>query len=598
MTYRIPEDTLAEVRQATDIVDVISDYVQLKKQGGGYGGLCPFHGENTPSFSVSPKKQLYHCFGCGAGGNVFTFLQDLEGWSFVETVQTLASRAQIELPEVPSGNQQTNEKNELNRQMKQGHELAASMYRDIMQFTQEGAAGRVYAEERQFSEELIEVFQIGFAPDKWEALATILEKNRLDLSVMEEAGLIVNRKNAGGYYDLFRSRLMFPICDGKGNVIAFSGRLIGEGQPKYLNTPETPIFQKNKTLFNLHLARPSIRKRNQAVLFEGAVDAMSAWGAEIKNAVATLGTALSETHAKVLRRNAEEVILCYDGDKAGNEAARKAIPILEQAGCEVRVALLTEGFDPDDFVHKFGPEQFRKQVYDDALPSMSFTMQQLRQGKNLQNEGERLNYIEEVLKHIAGRPRDLEREHYLRRLAEEFSLSLDALKQELSRLRSEERGRQVRNKQHRSNAATAKKGYSANRPAPAHIKAERILLTYMLQDIEMVWRVSEQLTEAFNVDEHQALYAYMLTYYSREEEGSAEQFIERLEDRQLAKLAAELSMQDVKEDCSEEELADYIKRIEQYPKWVRIEEQQREAIKEQDPVKMAQLLQRKNELSM
>jgi DNA primase len=589
VAVKIPDETLTEIREASDIVEVIGEYVQLKKQGRQYGGLCPFHDEKTPSFSVSEDKQVYHCFGCGAGGNVFTFLQELKGWSFSETVSHLAERAKIALPQMQRTETDKPEDARI-RQMKKGHELAASTYHSILTLTEEGAPGRVYAQERLFTQEQIEHFRIGYALNDWETLAVIFEKNGLDLAVMAESGLLAKRKQGKGYYDLFRERLMFPITDSQGSVVAFGGRAIGEGQPKYLNSPETPIFHKAKTLFHMHEARPSIRKQNKALLVEGAFDVMAAWKAGVTNVVATLGTALSSDHAKLLRRNAEEVILCYDGDRAGREAIRKAIPVLEEAGCKVSICLLPEGLDPDDYVKQHGEEAFVRILDNECLSVMAFRMLDLKQGKNMQNEGDRLQYIEEIVQMLAKLEHSVEQEYYLQQLAESFTLPMDVLRQELSRAeRLLKQTKETPKALPRAEKPTSGRKQGSARPVPAHIKAERILLAYMLQDTEMVWRVSEKLGTGFNLEEHQALYAYLLSFVTREPDASMKRFVESLEDRRLAKLAAYLLMQPLKNECSDEELADYIKRIEQYPKWVKLKEQQQAARFEQDPIRAAKL---------
>ncbi|WP_078391377.1 DNA primase [Shouchella patagoniensis] len=586
MSVKIPDDKLIEVREASDIVEVIGEYVQLKKQGRQYGGLCPFHDEKTPSFSVSEDKQVYHCFGCGAGGNVFTFLQELEGWTFSKTVYHLAERAKIHLETQQVDASRSTEDNHV-REMKEGHELAASTYHSILLLTEEGAPGRVYAEERNFTQEQLDYFRIGYALNEWETLAHVLKNKGFDLSVMEAGGLVAKRKSEG-YYDLFRSRLIVPITDSQGSVVAFGGRQIGEGQPKYLNSPETPIFQKAKTLFHMYEARPSIRKQNKVYLFEGAFDVMAAWQTGITNSVATLGTALSVDHAKLLRRNAEEAILCFDGDNAGREAIKKAIPVLQEAGCQVQVCVLPDGYDPDDYIKEFGEEAFRQLLNNELLSVIAFRMYDAKQGKNMQNEGERLRYIEEMIQFLAGVDQSVERDYYLRRLSEEFQLPMDVLQQELERKNQQEKQKHVDvNPKRDSSTSTPRQPsqrFNQARPAPAHIKAERILLAYMLQDEEMVWRISEKLEDGFNVDEHQALYAYLLSFVSRDADAGMQQFVESLEDQKLAKLAAYLVMLPVKEECTEEELDDYIKRIEQYPKWVRIKEQQQAARLEQDPV--------------
>ncbi|WP_368504793.1 DNA primase [Alkalihalophilus sp. As8PL] len=585
MSSRIPEEKIEQIRKTTDIVEVISDYVQLKKQGRQYTGLCPFHGEKTPSFSVSQDKQLYHCFGCGAGGNVFSFLMEHEGYSFVDAAKQLADRANIELP---VSNQREANPNSPQKMMMDGHELAAKLYHHVLTLTEEGSGGREYAKARAFQKEQLEHFQIGFAPNRWDSLKIILEKKEFNLDVMANAGLLGTRESDQGHYDRFRNRLMFPIWDGQGKVIAFGGRSIGDEKPKYLNSAETPIFHKSKILYAIHLARPSIRKENAAILFEGYVDVVAAWGAGVKNGVATLGTALTEEQAKLLRRNAETVTLCYDSDRAGIEAAFRSAGILEQVGCHVKIALMPEGLDPDDFIRKFGADRFKTDVIGASLSLMAFKMRFLRKGKNLQDEGERLRYIEEVLTEIASLPRAVERDHYLRQVAEEFSLSLDALKQEQFQIYRAKKQQKGSDKEQPIKRTTTK-ALSQKKLLPAYKNAERLLLAHMMRDVEIAEQVQERIGGQFNVDEHHAIAAYLFAYYGEGNEADPSRFVQRLDDPTLMRIASELAMLPINEECSDQEIIDYMKQIENYPKWVDIQQKELLMKQEHDPVAAARL---------
>jgi DNA primase len=585
MSNRIPEEKIEQIRKTTDIVEVISDYVQLKKQGRQYTGLCPFHGEKTPSFSVSQDKQLYHCFGCGAGGNVFSFLMEHEGYSFVDAAKQLADRANIELP---VSTQREGNPNSPQKMMMDGHELAAKLYHHVLTLTEEGSGGREYAKTRAFQKEQLEHFQIGFAPNRWDSLKIILEKREFNLDVMANAGLLGTRESDQGHYDRFRNRLMFPIWDGQGKVIAFGGRSIGDEKPKYLNSAETPIFHKSKTLYAIHLARPSIRKENAAILFEGYVDVVAAWGAGVKNGVATLGTALTEEQAKLLRRNAETVTLCYDSDRAGIEAAFRSAGILEQVGCHVKIALMPEDLDPDDFIRKFGADRFKTDVIGASLSLMAFKMRFLRKGKNLQDEGERLRYIEEVLTEIASLPRAVERDHYLRQVAEEFSLSLDALKQEQFQIYRAKKQQKRSDKEQPIKRKTTK-ALSQKKLLPAYKNAERLLLAHMMRDVEIAEQVQERIGGQFNVDEHHAIAAYLFAYYGKGNEADPSRFVQRLDDPTLIRIASELAMLPINDECSEQEIIDYMKQIENYPKWVDIQQKELLMKQEHDPVAAARL---------
>ncbi|MET3504806.1 DNA primase [Halalkalibacter oceani] len=594
MSIRIPEEKVELIRRSSDIVEVIGEHVQLKKQGRQYIGLCPFHGEKTPSFSVSADKQLYHCFGCGAGGNVFSFLMELEGLTFVEAAQQLAKRANIDLPDIVVNRGADSKENGPQSIMRAGHELAAKLYHHVLTLTEEGKAGREYVSERGFTKEQIEHFQIGFAPDRWDALTTILSKRQFPLDIMAQASLLGTRQQDGGHFDRFRQRLMFPIWDGQGNVIAFGGRTVSGEQPKYLNSSESPIFQKGRTLYGLHLARPTMRKESTAVLFEGYVDVIAAWGAGVRNGIATLGTALTEEQARLLRRNAETVILCYDSDQAGTDAAFRSAGLLEEAGCFVKVAQMPDGLDPDDYIRTYGAERFQSNVIGASLTMMAFKMRYLRQGKNLQHEADRMRYIEEILTEISTLQRAVERDHYLRQLADEFSLSLEALKQEQIQIyRSRRRKEQAHRTEQRK---PVPKHFEKKKLLPAYHNAERLLLAHMLRDAEIAERVQERIGGEFNIDDHQAIAAYLFAYYGEGHPPNPGHFIQELADERLKRIVTELAMLPVNENCQEQELLDYMAQIEKYPKRVQIEQKELEMKRLEDPVEAARLLMEINRL--
>lgn len=593
MSNRIPDEKVELVRKSSDIVEVISDHVQLKKQGRQYIGLCPFHGEKSPSFSVSPDKQLYHCFGCGAGGNVFSFVMELQGLTFIEAVKQLANRSNVELPYVESKKDEGST-NRSHEQIRNAHKRAAELYHRILTLTEEGKEGRDYLLGRGFTREQMEHFQIGYAPDQWDALTTILANQGFSLDLLVEGSLLGKRESNDGYYDRFRNRVMFPIWNGQGQIIAFGGRTITNENPKYLNSSDSPIFHKSETLYGLHLARPTIRKEATVVLFEGYIDVIAAWGAGITNGVATLGTALTEEQARIMRRNAEMVVICYDADQAGMDAAFRSAKLLEQVGCTVKVARLPEGMDPDDYIRKYGAERFKVDVIGDSLTLMAFKMAFLRRGKNMQNEGVRMRYIEEVLMEISMLKRAVERDHYLRQLADEFSLSLEALKQEQFQIyRSIQK--QQRNDTDR---ASFSRKIEPKKLLPAHQNAERLLLAHMIRDEEVAERVQDHIGGQFNIDEYQAIAAHLFAYYGEGNISDPTEFIQRLSDEKLIRIATELVMLPINEECGEEELLDYIRQIKHYPKRVMLREKEAAVRSEQNPIKAAEILMEINRMKL
>lgn len=589
MADRIADEKIDQIRQAVDIVEVISDYVQLKKQGRNYFGLCPFHGENTPSFSVSSDKQIFHCFGCGAGGNAFTFLMELEGISFQEAAVKLAEKANIELQVNFSHDGKEKRISKDLQSMQDAHELLRKFYHHLLVNTKEGQHALEYLLKRGFTRESIDKFQIGYSLNSWDFVYKFLTKRDFPPEWMEKAGLIIKREKDGTYFDRFRDRVMFPIFDRNGKTIAFSGRSLGADEPKYLNSPETAIFNKSKILYNFHLARPSMKKTQQAVLFEGFADVIAADRAEVENGIATMGTALTEEHISLLRQNVQSVLICYDSDKAGIEAAYRAGRLLGDTGLQLKVAMMPENKDPDEYINKFGPEKFRNEVISASLTWMSFKFLYFRRGKNLQLEGDRLTYIEEIIKEISKLPMAVERDHYLRQLAAEFSLSLDALKQQQKQIFFAEK-----KKSNATNVPLNKtiiKPVKVNDLKPAHINAERYLIAHMLKNRDVAYKVQELLQgQTFNVDEHQAIITYLFGFYEEHLQPDSSAFLSYIQDDNLRSLVANIEMMSINDELSNQELNDYIKQVLNYQKMLKIKEkelEEREADRNKDYKKAA-----------
>jgi DNA primase len=563
----IPEEKVAEVREKTDIVEVINDYVQLKKQGRHYLGLCPFHGENTPSFSVSPERQLYHCFGCGAGGNAITFLMEHDGLTFVEAIQSLAVKTGTELPELED---QYPGEREQHQAKKDAHQMAAKFYHHLLMNTEQGKEAYDYLTARGISEEIIEEFQLGYAPERNNMLVQLLEKRDYDLEEMEEAGLILRQESSWQWNDRFRGRVMFPIHNQRGQIIAFGGRALGEGAPKYLNSPETPIFLKHETLYSFSKARQAIRKQDEAVLFEGYMDVIAAWKAGVKNGVAGLGTAFSKRQAEQIRKATDKAVIAYDGDNAGRTAAWKTGDILEKQDIDVRVAQFPADMDPDDYIQAYGAEAFNAQLSERAVPFMSFKVQELRKNKNLQNEGDRLVYIEEVLRETSMISSAVEREFYMKQLAEEFDLSMDALREEERKVQKKEKREQTAKAP--SSEQTGKRWRSGALPKKqvsmrsAYENAERTLLAFMLQNREVAEEVKERIGGEFNIDAHTALAAYLYAYYDDDHEPDVSRFMEYVEEQELVNLVSELMHLDIPAEISDNEMSDYVEQIKIRPK--------------------------------
>ncbi|WP_066064149.1 DNA primase [Neobacillus soli] len=589
MADRIAEEKIDQVRQAVDVVEVISDYVQLKKQGRNYFGLCPFHGESTPSFSVSPDKQIFHCFGCGAGGNVFSFLMELEGISFQEAAIKLAAKVNIDLEiNFSASGGEKRISNELQAFLN-AHELLRKFYHHLLVNTKEGQHALEYLLGRGFTRESIDKFQIGYSLNSWDYVYKFLTKRDFSSEWMEKAGLIIKRERDGTYFDRFRDRIMFPIFDRNGNTIAFSGRSLGADEPKYLNSPETAIFNKSKILYNYHLAKPSLKKMQHAVLFEGFADVIAADRSGVENGIATMGTSLTDEHIALLRQSVQTVTICYDSDKPGIEAAFRAGNHLNNGGFQIKVAMMSDGLDPDEYIKKFGPEKFRTEVIGASLTWMAFKFLYLRRGKNLQLEGDRLSYIEEIIKEISKLNKAVERDHYLRQLAAEFSLSLDALKEQQKQIFFTEK------------RLSAGKSESVKKPLlivkqerelkPAHYTAERRLIAHMLKNREVAYKVQDLLAgNTFNFDEHQAIITYLLGFYEDHLEPDSSAFLTYIQDNNLRRMVANIEMMSINDELSNQELSDYIKQVLNYQKLLKIKEkevEQKEAERQSDFSKAA-----------
>jgi DNA primase len=564
---RIPEEIVERVRQHFDIVDLIGEYVSLKKSGRSYMGCCPFHNEKSPSFSVSQDKQLYHCFGCGASGNLFTFVMEKEGLSFFEAVEHLARRANISIPFQELEDVESPEYKR-RKEMLRAHDLAAKYYNHILMNTEAGRPGLMYLESRGISRSMIEAFSLGYAPDSWNVLCTFLKKRGFAEDLLVEAGLLSESANQKGrYFDKFRDRVMFPIHDGQGQVIGFGGRVLGRGEPKYLNSPETPLFHKGRHLYNLHRARASMRSSGQVIVLEGYMDVISAYQAGVQNVVAVLGTALTEDHVRLLRRNVQEIVMTFDGDKAGQQAALRSAEVVKNADVKARVATLPDGLDPDDFLKKYGKDAFIRAVHDNSSSMTTFRVLALRKDHNLSTEKGREDYLRDVIgKVLVDVQSPIELEKQLKELSEEFGISVNALEQELRLLRKSTQEADKANRKWNTdrNIADRMSFGKGSVPLPAHIQAERLLLTHMLIDEGVSRQVQETLADDFSVDEHGALAAYLYMFYAEHERAHPDLFLSTLQDRELAKLATTLLLKADELDRRPGLVDEYIRTIRVY----------------------------------
>jgi DNA primase len=589
MANQIPEEIIEQIRGANDIVDVVGEYVQLKKQGRNYFGLCPFHGEKSPSFSVTQEKQIFHCFGCGKGGNVVTFLMEMESFTFFEALKYLADRTGIELP-TDSIKTESSLSNE-NQQILSAQEWLTKLYHHLIRYTKDGKLGLDYLVERGITEEAIDTFKLGYAPNTKDFIATFLEKKGFHKQMLVKYGLLNMNQDNDTVSDRFRGRVIFPIRNHLGKTVAFGARALEKNQePKYLNSPESDLFQKGKLLYNFDLAKKHIRKESEAILFEGYMDVISAYQSGVENVVATMGTALTETQGKLLKRYVDTVILCYDGDKAGIEATYKASKLLQQVGCQVKIASLKDGLDPDSFIKKYGGEAFRREVIGASQTFMSFYMRYLKKDFNVSLESDRIQYLEEVLKELAKIDSSVERELYVNELSAEYNITAVSLLEQIEQYREKTGPEKDKREKDRY---TNKGQKSSGKLLPAFHNAERKLLAYMLQNRTIADKVQEELGASFNIDEHKIIATYLYGYYEENNPEDVSMFIDRITDDKLRKLVIQLALVPTQTEISDKEINDYLHIIRAEGSTgvdiKQLKAEQRLAEQQNDPIKAAQI---------
>ncbi|PLX88959.1 MAG: DNA primase [Desulfuromonas sp.] len=436
MTGQIADDKIHEVRERTDIVALVSSYVTLKRSGANHSGLCPFHSEKSPSFSVNAARQFFHCFGCGVGGDAFSFLMKMEGLAFPDAVRRLAERCGVELLErslSPAEEQRIKTKERLLRV----NEVAAAYFHRLLMDEPAGEPGRHYLKRRGYGRNSATEYQLGFAPDGWDKLTGFLRDEGVQPEDARALGLIRPGKDGRSDYDLFRRRLIFPVFDLAGRVVAFGGRILGDDKPKYINSPESPVYHKGKVLFGLYQARQAMRRSGEAVLVEGYFDQLSLERAGVGNAVATCGTALTAEHARLLKRYAQRVLLLFDQDAAGRKATFRAMETLQAEGLPAVVVDLPAGDDPDSFLGREGVDAFRQRMAQ-ARPALELFMDESLASADNSIEA-RVRAAEDVLRTLAALSSELEQDLYVKQLAEKTGIALDLLQQKLQNARDAEK---------------------------------------------------------------------------------------------------------------------------------------------------------------
>ncbi len=422
------EELIEEVRSRNDIVDVISGYVRLSRKGSSYFGLCPFHSEKSPSFSVSPGKQMYYCCGCGAGGNVFTFLMEYENFTFPEAVKVLADRSGVELPEVEYSEEARLQADQKSRLLEIQKKAAKYYYYQLRQ--PKGRAGYEYLKNRALTDETIQKFGLGYAGQQSKELYQYLKHEGYSDALLRESGLF-SMDERSGVYDKFWNRVMFPIMDANHRVIGFGGRVMGDAKPKYLNSPETKIFDKSRNLYGLNFARSS--RKGNLIICEGYMDVIALHQAGFGQAVASLGTALTTQQAMLMKRYTDEVLVTYDSDEAGTKAALRAIPILKDAGLTMRVINMKPYKDPDEFIKNMGQEAFQQRI-DEAQSSFLFEVEVLERQYNLKDPAQKTAFFDETSKKLLRFSDEIERNNYIEAIAAKYGTGYEALRRKVNQL--------------------------------------------------------------------------------------------------------------------------------------------------------------------
>jgi DNA primase len=476
------DDIIGRVRDSADIVDLVSGYVSLKKTGKNHTGLCPFHAEKTPSFSVNPDKQIFHCFGCGAGGDVFKFLELQEGLNFPEAVRKLADRAGITLPaESRSRSQDKGASEERAALIQIVAEAAAFFQKELA--GPAGAAARTYLKKRGVNEQAIRDFGLGFARNEWDALLRFLTQKGYKPGQIERAGLVVRRSEGEGHYDRFRGRIIFPIRDIGGTVIAFGGRVMDDALPKYLNSSETPLYSKSNTLYCLNSAKEQGRKLGYFIIVEGYLDAIACHQYGVRNAVATLGTALTEGHLRLLRRFADKLVLIFDPDPAGVRASLRSFDLFVSSGMKVNVVSLPDNDDPDTFLQKRGHDAFADRLRQ-SEKFMDFVLTQVLKTASGLAIDEKVEKAGEMLGYVAKLASGIERDYYLKKTAEALDLDEALLRQEMP---APKKGGSI-------TVAPEKRAKLSERAGRS--RAEEILIHLMLKDETMARDLRERIGPA------------------------------------------------------------------------------------------------------
>ena len=501
-----PEDLVEEVRSKNDVVDVIGSYVRLQKKGNSYMGLCPFHSEKSPSFSVSRNKQMYHCFGCGVGGNVITFVMEYENYSFVEALKALAERAGVALPEAEYSPEEKKQAS-IKARLLEIHKVAAKYYFYQLK-SERGQIAYDYLKNRAISDETMIKFGLGYANKTSNDLYLYLKSLGYDDTILRMSGLVTLDEQRGAN-DKFWNRVMYPIMDINNKVIGFGGRVMGEGMPKYLNSPETKIFDKSRNLYGMNLARTS--RRSNLIICEGYMDVIALHQAGFNNAVASLGTAFTGLQANLMKRYTKEVLVCYDSDNAGTQAALRAIPILKEAGLSVKVINMKPYKDPDEFIKALGADEFQRRM-DEAQNSFFFEIDVLERQFDFNDPEQKSRFISETAKRLLVFQEEIERNIYVEAIANKYHINYEQLKRLVNQY-----GSQIVVTKYTELEPKVAREQKKNKSEEGIKQSQKILLTWLIEDVRLFEKIKDIITPSdFTLDLYKQAASMLFEQYEKD----------------------------------------------------------------------------------
>lgn len=549
---RIPKDLIEKIIERNDIVDIVSEFVPLKKTGRSYMGVCPFHNDKGPSLSVSQEKQLFHCFGCGASGNVIGFVMRIKNLDYLDAISYLADRANVPL-EFSENDKINSRENAIKEEIYRANIEAARFFFSNLKKSNKAIA---YLKSRNVESSIIFKFGIGYSIDSWNSLYSYLKSKGFSDEILLKAGLIV--KSQKDYYDRFRNRIMFPVIDVKGRIIGFGGRVLDDSKPKYLNSPETPVFKKGTNLYGLNLVAKQGNVEN-LIIVEGYMDCITLHQYGINNAVASLGTALTMEQAKLLKRYSKDIYICYDADAAGKAATLRGLDILESIGCNVKIIEVPKGKDPDEFIKSFGVDEFKK-VIENSLPVIQYRIEKSKDGKNLKDVKQKIMFINDVANILSEVENPIDVQVYAAKVFDETGIEVQSILEQVKKLKNNKISKNNRNNM-RNNIVNG----NVFNIEPAYKKAERLILNLCIKDIELYNYISKKiLPKEFITDEYKKTAEYIYNKCEKGEKIDANEILVEFEsDKNMGDVAAVFMEYEYSEDLYEF-ADDLIKTIKKY----------------------------------